>query len=299
MRIRKFLGILIILAAAFGIAALIYTEPSKQNIGNKVKVSASFYPLYEFAKQVGGDKIDATNITPPGSEPHDFEPSPQAIINARQSKVFIYNGGTFEPWADKFLAEYRNTAVKASSNITLNNNENGKDPHFWLDPILAQQIINNIRDGLVKADPANKNFYEERASNYKKQLAVLDSETKQGLHTCSLHTIITSHKAFSYFGARYNIQIIPIAGIDPNQEPSAAKLAEISQIAKSENIKYIFFENLVSPRLAATIAQETGAQTAVLDPIEGISDEAKNAGKNYIALQRDNLAALRLALACR
>lgn len=299
MSFRKITGIFIILVAVVTITALVIAGSNKQNDNSKLKVAASFYPLYEFAKQVGGDKIDATNITPVGAEPHDFEPSPQAIISAKQAKVFIYNGGTFEPWVDKFLAEYKNTPIKASNNITLSHNDTGRDPHFWLDPVLAQQIIGNIRDGLSAADPVNKNLYDKNAANYSEQLAVLDKDIKTGLQNCQLRTIITSHQAFSYFGNRYNINILPIAGIDPNQEPSAAKLAEVSQIVKDKNIKYIFFENLVSPRLAATIAQETGAQTAVLDPIEGISDEAKTAGKNYIAVQRDNLAALKLALACQ
>lgn len=284
----------------------------------KLQVTATYYPLYDFAKQVGGDKVQVTNLTPAGAEPHDYEPSAKALADARKAEVFIYNGGTFEPWIDSFLSDYKNTAVKSSDGIELRAGEEHahgeeeeehheeeehegeiKDPHFWLDPVLAQQIVRNIRDGFIKADPENRELYEANADEYIAKLAALDESFKTGLQTCDHRTIITSHGAFSYAAARYDITVESIAGISPEMEPSAARLAELSEHVREEGINYVFFETLVSPRLADTIAAETGAQTLVLDPIEGLTDEDQQQGKNYISVQEQNLANLRTALACQ
>jgi zinc transport system substrate-binding protein len=265
----------------------------------RLQVTASFYPLFDFAQQVGGDLVQLTTVTPAGAEPHDFEPSAKALVAARKAQVFIYNGGTLEPWTGKFIEQYSGVVVKASSNVPLREGESGKDPHFWLDPVLAQQVVNSIRDGLSKADPEHAEIYRQHASAYNQQLAVLDQEYQQGLRQCTGRTVVTSHQAMGYLAARYNVRVEAIAGLSPESEPSAARLAELTRIVKQENIGYIFFESLVSPRLAATIATETGAKTAVFDPIEGLTDEAQKTGKNYLSVQRENLRNLRLALACQ
>lgn len=288
--------------------------------GDGLQVTASYYPLYDFAKQVGGNKVRVTNMTPAGSEPHDFEPTAKSLAEAQKAKLFVYNGGTLEPWTEKFVTGYKGVAIKASEHITLSGehaeeesgdadhghehaheheSEATTDPHFWLDPVLAQQIVTNIRDGLSKADPANADYYAKNAAAYNKQLAQLDQEYREGLQTCEQRTIVVSHQSSSYIAARYNLTVEAIAGLSPESEPSAARLAELAQIVKSKNIRYIFFESLVSPRLADTIAKETGAQTLVLDPIEGLTDEAQKAGKNYLSVQRDNLGNLRRALSCQ
>lgn len=298
MQKKQIIGISLLVASLCVLVGFVALQPRKTTDG-KIHVTASLYPLYEFAKQVGGDKVEVTNVTPAGAEPHDYEPSPRVIADISQSDVFIYNGGTLEPWADKVLADYRHTVVKGSDGITLTNNTDGKDPHYWLDPMLASQTVDAIRDGLVKADPANKAYYEQKAAAYTLQLQQLHAQLREGLASCDSRTVVTSHQAFSYFAARYNLTITPIAGLSPDTEPSAAKLAEVAKLVRDQHISYIFFESLVSPRLAATIAQETGAKTAMLDPIEGLSDDAQAQGKNYISVQRDNLAALRTALACR
>lgn len=263
---------------------------------DKVRVVASFYPLYDFAKQVGGDKVSVTNMTPAGAEPHDYEPAANALVNAQKSQVFIYNGGQLEPWTSKFVKDYPHVAVKASDHIQL---QDGRDPHFWLDPVLAQQIVNNIRDGLSKADPGNSSYYAARAKTYNAQLAQLDDEFKRGLALCEQRTVISSHQALSYLASRYYFAVDSIAGLSPEEEPSAERLAALSNIIKQDGIHYVFFESLVSPRLADTIAAETGAQTLVFDPIEGLSDAAQKQGKNYLSVQRENLANLRIALACK
>lgn len=302
------LGAAIVIVAALIVGTLAVTKNQNSKTDDKVSVAASYYPLYDFAKNVGGDKVSVTNITPAGSEPHDYEPSPQQLVEAQKSKVFVYNGGTMEPWVDKFISDYKSIGVQAGSGIdfikgsdeeTGVSSEDIKDPHFWLDPVLAQQIVNNISDGLIKADPKNKDYFSDRAKAYNNKLAQLDQDFKTGLATCQSHSVITSHAAFGYLAKRYNLDIVSIAGITPGEEPSAAKLADLTKLVKEKQIKYVFFESLVSPKLAETVASETGAKTAVFDPVEGVSDEDQKQGKDYLSVQRENLANLRTALACQ
>lgn len=284
------------------LVAIIRNQPAQTT--DKVTVTASFYPLYDFAKLVGGSHVTVTNVTPAGAEPHDYEPSPRTLTAAQQSAVFIYNGGTLEPWATKFLHDYTHVAVRASDHITLESGtsedeEHTQDPHFWLDPFLAQQIVRNIRDGLVKADPSHATDYKHNAAVAIAKLQQLDRDFATGLKTCDQRTIITSHQAFGYLAKRYNIHVEAISGVSPDQEPSAASLASLTTLARQQNIHYIFFESLVSPRLADTIAREVGAQTLVFDPLEGLTNEEQSNGKNYFNIQRENLANLRTALTCR
>lgn len=303
MNIRRLLAVggFVILVGLAGFALM---HRNQQQSTKGLQVTASFYPLYEFAKHVGGPYVSVHNMTPAGAEPHDYEPSPQALIAAQKSAVFIYNGGTLEPWADKFLSDYTHTAVKSSNHIALHSgtdedNHKVADPHFWLDPVLAQQIVTNIRDGLIQADPSHADQYTKNAAAYNKQLQQLDHDFKTGLASCQGDTIITAHEAFGYLAKRYNLQVEAISGVSPDQEPSPAKLAEISQLARDKDIRYIFFESLVSPRLADTIAQEVGAKTLVFDPLEGLTNEDQQHGKNYLSVQRENLANLRIALTCQ
>lgn len=285
--------------------AVRHNAQSNGQDAHKLQVTASYYPLYDFAKAVGGDKVQVTTMTPPGAEPHDYEPSPQALIAAQKSAVFIYNGGQLEPWVTNFVKEYRHTAVRASDGINLvlaedtDNPGRVADPHFWLDPILAQQIVDSIEQGFAKADPANKDVFAQNATAYKAKLTQLNADYQQGLANCQLNTVITAHDAFSYMAARYNLQVIAIAGMSPDEEPSAGRLAQLSQLVREQGIQYILFERLVSPRLADTIATETGAHTLVFDPIEGLAAADQKQGKDYLSIQHENLKNLRTALACQ
>lgn len=303
MKFRKIAQLsALILVVGLGITYAVHRN-AKPVASDKISVVASFYPLYNFAQAVGGSHVSVTNITPAGAEPHDYEPAPRDLVTAQQAKVFIYDGGTLEPWVNKFLGDYRNVPVRASDHITLHTatieGQSGvKDPHFWLDPVLAQTIVKNIERGLITADPNHRSDYTKNANAYIAQLQQLDHDFKTGVGNCQQHQIISSHEAFGYLAARYNFDVTSIAGISPDEEPSAGKLAEIADLAKREHIKYIFFESLVSPRLADTIAQEAGAKTLVFDPLEGLTQDAQKQGKNYVTVQRENLANLRTALAC-
>lgn len=291
---------------AAGIAFAVSRNAAVKHDSAKLQVIASYYPLYDFAKNVGGDLVEVRNMTPAGSEPHDYEPPARLLAEAQNAAVFIYNGGHMEPWTNGFLQDFTHVAVRASSNIDLletadeeHANEMVKDPHFWLDPVLAEQIVANIRDGLTEADPMNAAVYAKNATDYIAKLTRLDADFRSGLSQCKIRTLISSHDAFSYLGKRYTLNIVSIAGISPEEDPSAGKLAELSRLVREKGIGYIFFESLTSPKLAETIASETGAKTLVFDPIEGLSDEDQKQGKEYLSVQYDNLENLKTALACR
>lgn len=297
----------IFIASVAAALALVTIANRADNGSDKLTVSASYYPLYEFTKQVGGDKVSVTNMTPAGADSHDYEPSARDIAQAQDADVFVYNGAGFESWADGFLADYHGQIVKASQGVDLLNAdhadhhededvhaEESGDPHFWLDPQYAQQIVNNIRDGLIAADPANADYYTQNASNYTQQLAQLDQEFTNSLQGCKQNTIVSSHNAFSYIAKRYGFEIKAIAGQSHDEEPSAAELAEIADFVREKDIKFIFTEQLEAGNLTDTIAHETSAQTLALDPIEGLADESQN----YVKIQQQNIQNLRSGLAC-
>jgi zinc transport system substrate-binding protein len=307
--IRKLLLLLflfIVAAVLFFAARHRDLPPSSPKNISQLSVTTSFYPLADFASQVGGDKISVHNLTPAGSEPHDFEPSPQDLVALQNSKVFIYNGAGLEIWLDKLSddVKQKEVMVEATKDISLLSSseeeaETPKDPHVWLDPVLASQEVENIKNGLIVADPANQQTYQQNATHFQNQLADLDSGFRTGLANCQSRDIVTSHNAFQYLGKRYGLNILSISGLSPDEEPTPRKLAEVTQFVKKHNVKYIFFESLVSPKLSDTIAQETGAKTIAFNPLEGLTEEEVAAGKNYLSVQKENLKALQTALECK
>lgn len=296
---KKFIALTLLVITVAGIIVHGVLQNQKAAEANKMRVATTFYPLYEIAKEIGGDKVSVTNVTPNGVEPHDYEPSASTIADLQNAKVFIYNGATLEPWVDKFLPDFKNTAVKASDGIDIIKSNEGTDPHYWLDPKLAQRSVQTIRDALVAASPTDKDYFMQNATKYSLALSTLDDDIKSGLQTCNSRTVVASHDAFSYFAKRYNLTVESITGLNPEAEPSAAKLAEITKFVRQKGIGYIFYERLVSSKIADTIATETGAKTAAFDPIEGLTNEDQQQGKTYVSIQRENLAALRTALGCQ
>ncbi|HVU75713.1 MAG TPA: zinc ABC transporter substrate-binding protein [Candidatus Paceibacterota bacterium] len=272
---------------------------------NKLSVVASFYPMYFFASQIGGDRANVTNVTPSGGEPHDYEPTPQDVAKIGSAELVVLNGGGLEAWGDSVkqnIDPQKTVLVTAGEGLTtrqvVEDGENITDPHVWLSPVLAEQIADKIEQGYAKADPANADYYAKNASGLKARLASLDTDYKQGLASCKSKDIITSHAAFGYLGAAYGLNQVAISGLSPEEEPSPKQLADIADFAKKNNVKYIFFESLVSPKLSQTIATEVGAQTLVLDPIEGIGSDEMAEGANYFSVMESNLANLRIALQC-
>jgi zinc transport system substrate-binding protein len=270
-----------------------------------IKVVTSFYPLYFFTKEIVGEKIDVINLTPAGAEPHDYEPNTADISQIEKSKLLIMNGLEFEPWGDKLRDQLDIREVKvlavAEGLASLSIDEEGEmriDPHVWLDPILAKQQVVKITNAITAIDPNNRDEYESNSQKLQDKLTVLDQDFRDGLANCRLRHVITSHTAFGYLAAEYGFIQTAISGVSPDEEPAPQRLGEVADLAKQLNIKYIFFETLISPRLAETIAQEVGAQTLVFNPLEGLTQAEQAAGKNYFTIQRSNLINLQTALEC-
>lgn len=294
----------LILIGVLLFALINFKKPAKQP--NKLQVAASFYPLYFFAEQIGGDKADVINITPAGAEPHDYEPTAQDIAKIENSKMIILNGGGLEAWGQNLKQNINpsHTIIVVAGEVLTNQQfiEDGKsiiDPHVWLSPVLAKKMADKIVQGFVEIDSKNKDYYLKNRDALKAKLDDLDNQYKEGLANCNGKSIVTSHAAFGYLADTYGFKQIPISGLSPDAEPSPKQLAEIAKFVKSNNINYIFFESLVSPKLSDTIASEAGAKTLVLNPIEGLTNEQILQGKNYFTEMQNNLTNLKIALQCK
>lgn len=298
---KKILLTFVVLVATSFLAISIFKTATKPKIvknNGKIKVAASFYPLSEFARQVGSNNIQVRNIVPAGTEPHEFEPTPKDVAEIYSSQIFLINGSSMDPWAEKIKEDLTNKGV-----VVVNMSEKVDlitgDPHFWLDPNIAQKEVEIVRDTLIKIDPNHGKDYQENAYTYLDSLKQLDNKYSMGLSSCKMKDVVTSHAAIGYLAKRYNFSQTAIAGLSPEEEPSPKRMGEIAQIAKEKKIKYIFFETLVSPTLAQTIANEIGAKTLVFNPLEGLTEEEIIQGKNYISVMEENLVNLQTALSCQ
>lgn len=268
----------------------------------KLQVTTSFYPLYYFTSQITGTNAEVINITPTGVEPHDFEPTARDIVRIENSKLLILNGLGLESWGERIKQEIGNkgtSVIETASSAISSVEETGTDPHIWLDPVQAEKQVNSISTALIKIDTIHQTEYEKNTQELLHKLAQLDKDFSQGLAHCSQKKFITSHTAFGYLAKEYGLEQKSIAGLSPDAEPSARQLADLSKFAKENNVRYIFFESLVSPKLAETLAKEVGAQTLVLNPLEGLTEEEMNQGKDYFSVMRENLKNLRTALDCK
>lgn len=293
------LSLVIIFGLLFGL--LLRQSLNKQNPkiaikNSRLTITTSFYPLFFFTKKITGDNADVVNITPAGSEPHDYELTPKNIIQIQKSNLLIVLGESFEPWLVKIAPDLESGKVTI---LYAGDERIKKDPHIWLSPVLAKEIVNNITAKLVFLDPQKAEEYKKNAGDLLNQLIALGIKYREELKGCKLKDIVTSHAAFNYFADDYGLNQISIAGLSPDEEPSPTRLAEIAKIVKDKGIKYIFFESLVSPKLAQTIATETGAGTLVLNPLEGLTSQEADAGKDYLSLMNENLQSLRIALECQ
>ena len=380
---------------------------------DKTRVLASFYPYYEFTRNVAGDSAIVEQYLPSGIEAHDWEPRAQEIQSLTSTDVFVYNGLGMEPYVENIInsGEFDNVLfVKASKDIevitpdekhddthaeefaeeveeTIEEFEHGhmtesqtlekiedilhehegdghdhgnktmesieavlheieeghtspedgieeihhiileiegedhgeeekshdkhgaedghghhdfeSDPHIWLDPVLVKQQVNNIRDGLIEADPQNKEHYEQNAMEYNEKLDALDMRIKSSLSSCAKDTFVPFHNAFTYLGDRYGLKIMALSGIAPDSEASAAEIAEFVNFVKDNDIKIIFAEELVDPRLAQVIADEAGAEVLLFSPIEALAQDEAGQNITYIDKMEKNLDALKVALECR
>ena len=300
------------LTILLGILVLIFVTVLLFNFGSvkktnsrKLQVTASFYPMYFFAAQIGGDKADVTSITPASAEPHDYEPTTQDLVRIQNSNMLVLNGGALEAWGNKIKSQLPANVLVVTAGEGLANkklDENGQtitDPHIWLDPILAKKEVTVIEKGFEKIDPKDNSYFQANAKKLDGELNALNIEYSHAFINCQQTDFITSHAAFGYLGAQYGINQIAISGVSPDEEPSTQKLVEITNLVKAKNIKVIFFESLISPKLSETIANETGAKAMVLDPIEGLTKDEIQSGQNYLTIMRQNLNNLQIALQCQ
>ncbi|MGW3628438.1 metal ABC transporter substrate-binding protein [Streptomyces sp. NPDC000880] len=282
--------------------------------GDKLKVVASFYPMQYLAEQIGGSHVSVSTLTEPGVEPHDLELKPRQTAELNAAGFILYLKG-LQPAVDKAIAQSEaKNKVDAATLTTLEHHgtevghsheepgheaesEAGADPHIWLDPVKYSEVAKAVGNSMGKADPDHAADYKKNADALVKTLDGLNAKFQQGLKTTATKTFITTHSAFGYLAERYGLTQEGIAGLDPESEPSPARIKELQDIAKKDKVGTVFFETLASDKTAKTLAQDGGLKTDVLDPLEGITDKSK--GDNYIEVMESNLAALQKALGAK
>jgi zinc transport system substrate-binding protein len=269
------------------------------NTSHRLKVVSSFFPIGEFVKKIGGNLIDSILMVPVGIEPHDFEPTIKQIQNISSADVLVYNGLGMENWIDKLSVPYK---IDASSGLKiLYSNKNNKtiDPHVWLDPVLAKKEVENIRDGLIKIDPKNRNYYLNNSLHFLNTLDSLDREVRTDLLSCKKKDFISFHNAFSYFAKSYGLNQHSITNT-PEGEITPQHLAEIINTAKSLQLNIIYSEELIDPRYASVVAQEIpNGKVLVLSPIEGLTKAEQAAGFGYLDKMQQNIKNLMAGLECQ
>jgi zinc transport system substrate-binding protein len=316
--LKQILGATALSVALTGCAAFDdHTGPGS----NGLSVVAGLYPLQWVAQQVVGDRAEVENLTQPGSEPHDLELTPKEVGDVVAADVVVYEKG-LQAAVDSAVGQAPDAAFDVTSAAGLEPLAHGGhddvshhhgvtadteaeesakdlgdlDPHFWQDPLKLAAVGQALADRLAQVDPDHASTYHHNADATSTRLKALDHAYRSGLQHCERHVIVVSHNAFGYLW-RYGLDIEPIAGLSPDAEPTPADLGRLQQLIRSDGITTVFGERLASPTLSRTIAHDTGARTAVLDPIEGLTDTTS--GDDYLSLMRANLSALRAANGCR
>ena len=260
-----------------------------------LKIFASFYPIYDFVKKIGKDKIDVSVIVPAGVEPHDFEPTAKQIIDMQKASAIFINGAGFESWLKKLDNV---PIIDLSKDLPLEKNGQSYNPHIWLDPVMVKVQAKNIVDSLTHLDPHNKLYYYSNYNQFINNLDKLNVDIVSGLKKCKLHDFLSFHDAFAYFSKQYGIRQHAIQGLSPQAEVPPQKIKEAIDLSKQLGIDVVFAEDHVDPRLPDLIAKEINGQVLTLSPIEIISDAEKQMNKDYFSKMHDNLNSLKMALKC-
>jgi len=304
-------------AATTAVGALVLsacggTSSAAGKDGGQLNVVASFYPMEFLARQIGGEHVKVTDLTAPGVEPHDLELTAKQVAAVQRADTVIYLKG-LQPTVDKAVAQTHPKHVvdaTAASPLVDHHLDEGTteadghdgehdhsgatgDPHIWLDPTRYAAVAKSVGAELAQADPANAADYQRNTDTVVAELATLDQEFRDGLQNVKTKTFITSHAAFGYLADHYGLNQVAINGVDPEAEPTPSRLAAIQRAAKDNGATTVFFEALVSPKLANTVAADLGLKTAVLDPLEGVKEPDKN---DYFSVMRQNLDNLKAAL---
>jgi zinc transport system substrate-binding protein len=270
------------------VALLVAGCGSAAGSNGKTSVVAAFYPLAYVAEQLGSSRVDVTNLTPPGAEPHDVELTPRDVGRIQTADVVLYLSHDFQPAVEQAVGDATGKRVDALAG--LGRHGTTTDPHVWLDPVLFAHVVERI--GTALGAP-------RRAAALERRLLALDRAYRTGLAHCRRREFVSSHAAFGYLSARYHLRQLTITGIDPSYDPSPRHLQSLIELVRREHVSTVFFEPLFSPRLAETVAHDAHAKAAVLDPIEGLTSSEQERGFTYFTLMRQNLRKLRTALGCR
>lgn len=307
------------LAAAGALVLAGCASPAAQDDG-RLTVLASFYPLQVVAAEVGGERVDVESLTPPGAEPHDLELSPAQVARLGAADLVVHLSGFQAAVDDAVAASPPARALDAAQVVDLldaghedeaheeghageahegesaeEHAEHGDhDPHFWLDPSRMPALVDAVADELGELDPEGADTYAANAAALNERFTALDTAYEAGLAACRSRVLVTSHAAFGYLADRYDLEQVAVAGVDPEGEPSPARLAEIGEVIRAEGVTTVFFETLVSPDVAQALADDAGVTTAVLDPLEGLADDSQD----YFSIAETNLDALKVALSC-
>jgi zinc transport system substrate-binding protein len=305
LRRRAFAVLLLaVVVAGSGCSAV---SGSAAGSSKHLRLVASFYPLQWVTQQVAGPGVTVDSLTKPGAEPHDLELSPRDVAKVSDADLIVYLKG-FQPAVDAVVgkeAGARGYDVSPVANLNLKytpieggrrQSEGATDPHFWLDPSRLRAVVAAVAARLAKLDPGNAATYRANAAALQGKLTALDGDFKAGLADCANKDLVTSHNAFGYLGQRYGLVQVGITGLTPEAEPKPADLAAVADFVRKNHVRTIYYETLVSPAVARAVAAETGATSAVLDPIEGLN--SKSQGKDYLQVMRSNLASIRKGQPC-
>lgn len=310
---KKFLSLTFILGAAMAFVACSPAEKKEEVKKDQLNVVTTFYPMYDFATKVTKDKANVSMLIDGGVEPHDYEPSAKDMAKIQNADVFIYNSHEMETWVESVLKNIDTSKIKvieASKGIELlegahddeeesdehEGHSHAVDPHVWLDPILVKQEVDTITKEVTAVDKENASFYKQNADDFKKDLDKLDQDYAKSFKDVTNRKFVTQHMAFSYLAHRYNLEQRPISGISPDQEPTPKELKKIEDFVKNEKIETIYTESSASPKIAKTISDATGAELAVLNPMETVSKSKRDAGEDYLSIMNQNLDALKLSI---
>jgi zinc transport system substrate-binding protein len=258
----------------------------------KISIVATIYPLAFFATDLDPNAT-VTTIVGSGKEPHDYEPTIEDAKALHDAELLIINGNV-DDWAADAAADRNFPTISALAMLNLPSS----DPHVWLDPVYAQAVVRIIGGQLASIDPTNAEIIAQNVDKKVTALAALDQSFKDGLANCELHEVVSAHEAFSFLADRYSFKAYGITGMNPESEPSAADLARMTDLIRDHHIPTVFFESLISPALSKTLAEETGANSDVLDAIESLAPGA-NAHTGYTDAMLTNLGKLRSAMLCQ
>ena len=296
-----------LLAVALTPTAAHATRSDHSDSKKKVTVTAAFFPLAAAVAQVGGSLVKVTNLTPAGVEPHDIELNTQQAESVLDADLAVVVGNGFQPQVEDIAADRSGPTLNVLKALPINAGDKkveegdatALDPHVWLDPVLYQSVVDAIASALSKVDPDHAADYTANAVAYNAKLATLNTEYETGLANCSRQLLVTAHEAFGWLTQRYGLTPEGIAGISPDAEPNPQRLADLTDLVEKKGVTTIYTEDLVSPKVARTLAREAGGlKTATLNPLEGLTAKQIKAGATYISEMQDNLQAIQKGLGC-